>query len=77
MVLVQLQCTAWLPLRYRRTALSQDRIGWTGFLEGMISKEIVELHRGLRRIAREESQNTGIVEVFLVATPRITRGSNP
>ena len=34
-----------LPLRYQRLGRSQDAIGWRRFMEGMISKEVVELQR--------------------------------
>ncbi len=33
------------PLRFRQMALSQDKIGWRWFLEGMISKEITSTQR--------------------------------
>jgi len=33
------------PPRFRHMALSQDKIGWTRFLEGMISTEITSIQR--------------------------------
>jgi hypothetical protein len=33
------------PPRFRRMALSQDKIGWRRFLEGMISTEITSIQR--------------------------------
>jgi hypothetical protein len=33
------------PPRFRQMALSQDKIGWRRFLEGMISAEITTIQR--------------------------------
>jgi hypothetical protein len=39
------EATADAPPRFRHMALSQDKIGWRQFLEGMISKEITSTQR--------------------------------
>ena len=51
------------PPRFRPMALSQDKIGWQRFLEGMISKEITNIQQ------QYYVQSTGHVSVWKSGAP--------
>jgi hypothetical protein len=62
------------PCRFRTMGLSQDRIGWRRFLEGMISKEITVIQRQFYALSGShlslEKWSSGLITRLMEITHR-------